>query len=84
MGYNEKKGHWPLMKPKARQPGKSEEDSGDSASEKDAQFEYSKKTTGSGRDVTTEVQSVITVSGAHRRQQGLAYTEWALCLIGRG
>ena len=52
MRYNEKKGHWPLMKSKAAEPAMS-----DSASSEGGVVDYEKKD-GVAEGVTTEVRSV--------------------------
>ena len=54
MRYNEKKGHWPLRKPKA---APSEEKASDSSSEEGVGITYPGKGN-SAEDITTRVKSV--------------------------
>lgn len=56
MGYNEKKGHWPLMKNKkvASRGRESESSYGD---ERDTNIAYPEKTAGGDGNVITDVQS---------------------------
>lgn len=56
MGYNEKNGHWPMMKASRKQP-RGNKSSSSSAEIDEEVIEYPKKS-GNNRDVTTEVRSV--------------------------
>ncbi|KAL8720587.1 MAG: hypothetical protein Q9225_002576 [Loekoesia sp. 1 TL-2023] len=56
MGYNEKKGHWPLMKRKDKQSRGSESSS--SSGEKEADIGYVKKIGGDAGNVVAEVKPV--------------------------
>ena len=56
MGYNEKKGYWPLMGPTNKQSRGSESSS--SNGEKDAEVGFDKKTGENNGEIVTKVRSV--------------------------